>query len=112
MWPFFCTSDVLPLMECRGSSDEHKVLAELASAMVLTPVCETGLMDHLWEVIPVEIGLRNTVPIVLGGFKVSLAEMDEFKAILHRDLEAGKGSWKCYCNGNQVNVKKMNQNRV
>ena len=37
----------LRLTERCGSSDEHKVLAELACAAALTPAYQTGLMDHL-----------------------------------------------------------------
>jgi len=99
-------------MECRGSSDEHKVLAELACAAALTPAYETGLMDVLWKAIPAETRLHNAVFIVSGGFKATLAEMDEFKEILRRDLEAGKTSWECYYDGNQVTVEKQKQNRV
>ena len=84
----------------------------LACAAALTPAYETGLMDRLWNVIPAENGVHNAVFIVSGGFDASLAEMDEFKEILRRDLEAGKETWECYCDGNQVNVKKNNQNRV
>ena len=62
--------------------------------------------------IPAENGLRNAVFIVSGGFDVSLAQMDEFKAILRQDLEAGRTSWECYCDGNLVTVKKEEQNRA
>jgi len=101
---------MLPLTERCGSSDEHKVLAELACAAALTPAYETGLMSHLREVIPAENVIRNAVFIVSGGFEASLAKMDEFKAILRRDLEEGKTGWECYCDGNLVTVKKREQN--
>jgi len=103
---------MLPLTKHCGSPDEHKVLAELACAAALTPAYETRLMNHLWEVIPAENGLRNAVFIVSGGFDVSLAKMDEFREILRWDLEAGKTSWECYCDGNLVTVRREGQNRV
>jgi len=69
-------------------------------------------MYHLGEVIPAENGLRNAVFILSGGFKVSLAEMDEFKKILLRDLEAEKTSWECFCNGGRVTVEKKKADQV
>ena len=95
-----------------ASLDEHKVLTELACATALTPAYEPGLMDHLWEAIPAENGLRNAVFILSGGFNVSLAEMDEYREILRRDIEAGETSWECFCNGIPVNVKKVKANRA
>ena len=96
-----------------GSSDEHKVITELACAATLTPLYEPGLMDHLWQsAIPAENGLGNAVFILGGGSKASLAEMDEFREILRRDLEAGKTSWECFCNGVPVTFEKAKTNRV
>jgi len=63
-------------------------------------------------VIPAENGLRNAVFIVSGGFKVSLAEVDEFEETLRRDLEAGKMGWECYCNATQVTVGKKKPDRA
>ena len=94
-----------------GSSDEHKILTELACAATLTPAYEPKLMNHLWELIPAENGIRNAVFILCGGFEVNLAEMDEFKETLRRDLEAGNTSWECFCNGIQMTVEKTKTNR-
>ena len=69
-------------------------------------------MGHLWEAVPAEDGLRNAVFIVSGGLSASLAEMDAFREILRRDLEAGKTSWECFCNGIPVSVKKAKPNWV
>lgn len=63
-------------------------------------------MDRLWDLIPAENGLRNAVFVVGGGFEASLADMDEFKEVLRRDLEAGKTSWECFCNGIRTTVEK------
>lgn len=69
-------------------------------------------MRYLREVIPAENGLRNAVFILRGGVQTSLAEMEEFKGILRRDLEAGKTSWECFCDGSQVIVEKSKTNGV
>jgi len=93
-------------------SDEHKVLTELACAAALTPAYEPELMVRLGDFIPAENGLRNAVFILCGGFNVNLAEMDEFRETLRRDLEAGNTSWEYFCNGIQVTVEKAKANRV
>jgi hypothetical protein len=63
-------------------------------------------MIRLREMIPAENGIRNAVFIICGGSEASLADMDEFKEILRRDLEAGKTSWECFCNGIRTTVEK------
>jgi hypothetical protein len=79
---------------------------DLASAATLAPLYETGLREHLWEAIPAENGLRTAVFIVGGSSSATLAGMEEYKEILRRDLQAGKASWDCFCDGYQVTVPK------
>lgn len=94
------------------SSDEHKVLTELARAATLTPAYEPRLMVRLGDFIPAENGLRNAVFILCGGFGVNLAEMDGFRETLRRDLEAGDPSWECFCNGIRMTFEKTKTDQV
>lgn len=68
---------------------------------MLTPAYEPKLTDHLLEATPVKNGLRNTTFILYSGSKVGLAEMEEFRKTLRRDIEAGNMSWESFCNGIQ-----------
>lgn len=85
---------------------------DLASAATLAPLYETKLMDHLWEAIPAGNGLRSAVFILGGGSSASLAEMEGYKEILRRDLQAGKTSWDCFCDGYQLTVPKTKTDQV
>lgn len=72
------------------------MLAELACAATLTPAYEPGLMERL---LGANDGPRAVVFIVCGGFKISSNEMEEYRAIVQRELEEGKNDWECACNG-------------
>lgn len=79
------------------------MLTELACAATLTPAYESRLMERLSEA----NGKPKTVVfIVCGGFKIGLREMEEYRTIVQRELEAGKNDWECACNGEKWNVPK------
>lgn len=46
--------------------------------------------------------------IVCGGFKISLAEMEEYRDIVRADIEKGD-SWQVLYNGEEVSVGKENR---
>lgn len=79
------------------------MLTELACAATLTPGYEPGLMDRLWEA---NDKPKTIVFIVCGGIKISLKEIEEYRTIVQRELEAGRNDWECACNGERWNVSK------
>jgi L-serine/L-threonine ammonia-lyase len=79
------------------------MLTELACAATLTPAYEPGLMECLSEA---NDKPKTVVFIVCGGFKISLKEMEEYRTIVQRELEAGKNDWECACNGKRWSIPK------
>ena len=84
------------------------MLAELACAATLTAAYEPGLMERLLEA---NDGPKTVVFIVCGGFKISLKEVEEYRAIVQRELESGKSDWECACNGERWDVPKTAPSR-
>ena len=73
--------------------DEHKVLVELACGATLTAAYKPELFNELVPPRPGQNAADRTVVfIVCGGFKVSLAEMEEYRKEVAADLAEG-GSW-------------------
>ena len=87
----------------RSRTEEHKILAELACAATLTPAYEPGLMERL---LGASDEPKAIVFIVCGGFKISLREMEEYRMVVQRELEAGKKDWECACDGERWYVPK------
>ena len=79
------------------------MLTELACAATLTPAYEPGLMERLSGAGDKP---KTVVFIVCGGFKISLKEMEEYRTVVQRGLEAGKNDWECACNGEGWSVPK------
>jgi len=95
--------DEMTMNTARYFADEHKMLTELACAATLTPGYESRLMERLSGA---DDGPGAVVFIVCGGFKTSLKEMEEYRAIVQQELEGGKKEWECACNGERWNVPK------
>ena len=76
-------------------TEDHKMLAELACAATLSPAYNPTLFRKL---IPQTDKRTTVVFIVCGGFKISLAELDEYKAKVASEVAAGKG-WDIAYNG-------------
>ena len=75
---------------------------ELACAATLVSAYSPTLFDKL--IPPKASGVRRTVVyIVCGGFKVSLAELAEYNAIV--EAEQPK-EWQVLCNGERWNIPK------
>ncbi|KAG6878102.1 hypothetical protein C0992_008590 [Termitomyces sp. T32_za158] len=73
------------------STDDHKLLVELACATTLTPAYSPALFDRL--VPPKPNGATRTVVfIVCGGFKISLDDAAEYKRLAEQDRARG-GVW-------------------
>jgi len=49
---------------------------------------------------------KAVVFIACGEFKINLEEMEEYRKIVQRELEAGKNHWECACNGESWNTPK------
>jgi len=80
------------------------MLTELACAATLTPAYEPRLMERLSGA---NGKPKIVVFIVCGGFKISLKEIEEYRTIVQRELEAGKYDWECGCNGERWNIPKV-----
>nr|VWO94564.1 Zn(2)-C6 fungal-type domain-containing protein [Ganoderma boninense] len=89
-----CISDEMAMQTTLLFAD-HKFLAELACAATLSPAYNPRLFRKL---IPQTDKRTAVVFIVCGGFKVSLAELDEYKGIVASEVAAGKG-WDIAYNG-------------
>lgn len=84
-------------------ADEHKILVELACAVTLVSAYSPTLFDKL--VPPKPSGAKRTVVyIVCGGFKVSLAELAEYKSIVEADKAP---EWDVLCNGERWSISKQ-----
>lgn len=82
--------------------DEHKILVELACSTTLVPAYSPELFAKL--VPPSPSGERNTVVfVVCGGFKVSLAELEEYRTNVEKYAE-GRTHWEVLCNGVEWNI--------
>ncbi|KAI5825556.1 tryptophan synthase beta subunit-like PLP-dependent enzyme [Schizophyllum commune Tattone D] len=85
--------DALAVQACVRFADEHKVLVELACGATLTAAYKPELFNELVPPRPGQNAADRTVVfIVCGGFKVSLAEMEEYRKEVAAELAEG-GSW-------------------
>jgi L-serine/L-threonine ammonia-lyase len=87
----------------RKNTEEHKILVELACSTTLAPAYEPSLMSLL---LPSDGAPKTVVIVVCGGFKISLAEMDEYRDIVRKELEDGEEFWKGTYNGEEWSIKK------
>ncbi|KAL0580743.1 catabolic L-serine/threonine dehydratase [Marasmius crinis-equi] len=75
-------------------AEEHKMLVELACSTTLVPAYKSQLMNKLLPQRPD----RTVVFIVCGGFKVSLSEMEETRALLEAQLaRKSDEGWEVVC---------------
>ncbi|KAJ3522750.1 hypothetical protein NM688_g8829 [Phlebia brevispora] len=97
-----CISDEMGMKASFAFADEHKILVELACATTLASAYSPVLFNKL--VPPKPPGQRRTVVyIVCGGFKVSLAELEEFRKLVEADLS---DAWEVLCNGERWSIPK------
>ena len=83
-------------------ADEHKILAELACSTMLVPAYSPDLFAKL--VTPSASGAPQTVVfVVCGGFKTSLVEFEEYRAIVD-EAKKDRTHWNVLCNGEQWKV--------
>ena len=78
-------------------TDEHKMLVELACATTLAPAYSPALFAKL-----VPPG-GNVVFVVCGGFKVSLAELEEYRGVVE-EKTAQCTHWDVLCNGERWEI--------
>ncbi|KAH9842922.1 tryptophan synthase beta subunit-like PLP-dependent enzyme [Rhodofomes roseus] len=92
-----CVDDELAMKAGLLFADEHKILAELSCSTTLVPAYSPELFTKL--VPPSASGAPRTVVfVVCGGFKISLAEFEEYRGIVERKVE-GRTHWDVLCNG-------------
>ena len=81
-------------------TEDHKILVELACAATLSPAYNPTLFRKL---VPQTEKRTMVVFIVCGGFKISLADLEEYKGIVASEAAAGKG-WDIAYNGERFTV--------
>ena len=79
--------------------DEHKILVELACSTTLAPAYSPELFSKLVSPSP----SKTVVFVVCGGFKISLAELEEYRDIVE-DKTGGRTHWDVLCNGEQWSI--------
>ncbi|KAF9266290.1 tryptophan synthase beta subunit-like PLP-dependent enzyme [Marasmius fiardii PR-910] len=86
--------DELSIQASVRFAEDHKMHVELACSTTLVPAYKPQLLNRLVPPKPE----RTIVFIVCGGFKVSLAEMQENKALLDEQVaQNSRGAWKAVC---------------
>ncbi len=83
-----------------GFAEDHKILVELACAATLSPAYSPALFRKL---VPQTDKRATVVFVVCGGFKISLADLEEYKGIVASDVATGKG-WDIVYNGDNFTV--------
>ena len=83
-------------------TDDHKILVELACAATLAPAYKPSLFHRL---VPPTGTPPTVVLVVCGGFKVSLADLEEYKSRVEAEIAAG-GEWEVSLNGESFTVPK------
>jgi len=97
-----CVDDELAMQAGLLFADEHKILTELACSTTLVPAYSRELFDKL--VPPSASGdPRTVVFVVCGGFKISLAEVEEYRVIVQSKVK-GQTHWEVLCNGEQWRI--------
>ncbi|KAJ6547327.1 tryptophan synthase beta subunit-like PLP-dependent enzyme [Mycena capillaripes] len=91
--------DELTMQAACSFADDHKMLVELACSAALVAAYKKELFDHL---IPLKETRRSGLFIVCGGFKVSLDDMVQYRAL----SDASSDSLEVYCDGEAVRIKK------
>ncbi|KAI1792580.1 tryptophan synthase beta subunit-like PLP-dependent enzyme [Ganoderma leucocontextum] len=100
-----CISDELAMQTTLSFAgiqiaEDHKILVELACAVTLSPAYNPALFR---KVVPQTDQRTTVVFIVCGGFKISLAELEEYKSIVASEVAGGKG-WNVAYNGESFTV--------
>ncbi|KAJ7134980.1 tryptophan synthase beta subunit-like PLP-dependent enzyme [Mycena crocata] len=91
--------DELSMQAACSFADDHKTLVELACSTTLVAAYKKELFNLL---VPPTGEDRPSLFIVCGGFKVSLNDMVEYRAL----VDASADSLEVYCDGKVVQVKK------
>ncbi|KAF8892649.1 tryptophan synthase beta subunit-like PLP-dependent enzyme [Infundibulicybe gibba] len=86
-------------------AEDHKLLVELACSTTLVPAYKPSLFDHL---VPATSSKPRTVVfIICGGFKITLADVVEYKQIVEFDIKTGEIEWDVMCDdGSTFSVRK------
>ncbi|KDQ59472.1 hypothetical protein JAAARDRAFT_56487 [Jaapia argillacea MUCL 33604] len=98
-----CVPDEMSMQAAESFAEDHKFLIELACATTISAAYKPALISHLF---PNATKPLTLVFIVDGGFKISLAEMEEYRKIVQEDVGNGGGEWEVLCNGERWTVPK------
>ncbi|KZT67299.1 hypothetical protein DAEQUDRAFT_758284 [Daedalea quercina L-15889] len=97
-----CVDDEMAMQAGLLFSDEHKILAELACSTTLVPAYSPELFAEL--VSASASGEPGTVVFVVrGGFETSLAEFEEYQAIVENAMP-GRTHCDVLCNGERWKI--------
>ncbi|TBU32290.1 tryptophan synthase beta subunit-like PLP-dependent enzyme [Dichomitus squalens] len=95
-----CLPDEMAMQAALYFAEDHKILAELACATTLAPAYKPTLFRKL---VPESEKRTTVVFIVCGGFKISLADLEEYKNIVASEIAAAK-EWDVAHNGETFSV--------
>ncbi|KAI0670919.1 tryptophan synthase beta subunit-like PLP-dependent enzyme [Trametes maxima] len=101
-----CVTDEMTMQAAVHFAEDHKVLVELACAATLACAYNPNVLK---KVVPeVTVGEDSTIVlIVCGGFKITLAEMEEYRRDLAADVATADGEWKVAYNGEMFTTPKI-----
>ncbi|KAJ7734945.1 tryptophan synthase beta subunit-like PLP-dependent enzyme [Mycena maculata] len=92
--------DELSMQAAYSFADDHKMLVELACSTTLVAAYKSQLFDHL---VPPTGENRTGLFIVCGGFKVSLNDMLEYRALVDG---CSSDALEVCCDGNVLSIRK------
>ncbi|EIW60594.1 tryptophan synthase beta subunit-like PLP-dependent enzyme [Trametes versicolor FP-101664 SS1] len=101
-----CIPDEMAMQAALNFAEDHKTLVELACSATIAPAYKPSVFRKLVPECAPGMKLASIVLVLCGGFKVSLAEMEEYRRIVAADVVAG-GDWVITCNGETFAASKV-----
>ncbi|KAI0648192.1 tryptophan synthase beta subunit-like PLP-dependent enzyme [Trametes meyenii] len=100
-----CVTDEMTMQAAVNFAEDHKVLVELACAATLACAYNPNVLR---KVVPEVTTTEDStiVLIVCGGFKITLAEMEEYRRDIAADVATG-GEWEVAYNGEMFTTPKI-----
>ncbi len=81
-------------------------MVELACSATIAPAYKPSVFHKLVPESTPDANSVNVVLVLCGGFKVSLADMEEYRRVVAADVAAG-GDWVVACNGETFAASKV-----
>ncbi|KAL1947611.1 hypothetical protein VTO73DRAFT_13335 [Trametes versicolor] len=101
-----CIPDEMAMQAALNFAEDHKTLVELACSATIAPAYKPKVFRKLVPKSAPDMKCAIVVFVLCGGFKVSLAEMEEYRQIVAADVAAG-GDWVVACNGEIFSASKV-----